>query len=85
MGKTVLKQSESKGNLLHKKMGAHAVDKERAGNGIAKERAAVSGRFVEAVRRPSPMRSKVSEYTREEANWLNSLVDSAAKDAIDKG
>ena len=85
MGKTALKQSESKGSLIHKKMSEYAAHKGKAGHWVVRERSAISGRYVETIHQTVPSQRKVSAYTREEADGLNSLVDSAAKDAIDKG
>ena len=85
MNKSVAGKSGSKGNLAHKYTGEVVIPKAKAGPGAVRERSAVSGRYVEAVRRPAPMRRTVSEYTRQGADWLNSLVRSVAKDAINRG
>jgi len=85
MSKGVIMKRGSKGNIVHKDTGKIVTHKAKAGLGVARERSATSGRFVEAVHKPASMRSKMSEYTRAEADWLNTLVHSAAKVAVTKG
>ena len=84
MNKSVAVKDESKGTV-HKHTGEFVIHKVKAGQGAVRERSAVSGRSLQVVRRPAPIRRKVSAYTREEADWLNALVHSAANGAINKG
>ena len=80
MSKNAVKKSKSKGSFVHKKTSEY-VAKGQGAQCVIRERSAGSGRFVEESHRPA-VRGKVSEYTIEEAEWLNSLVHSAAKGAL---
>jgi hypothetical protein len=85
MSKTLVKKNEPKGTVGHKKTVGYVVHKPKGGPWVLKEGSAVTGRCVKVVRGPSTARRKTSAYTPEEADWLNSLVHSAAKDTINKG
>jgi hypothetical protein len=72
-------KTESKGSVARKKVVEYAVHKAKAGPWEFREQPAGSEQFGVVVRQLPAKRRKLSKYTREEADWLNSLVHSATK------
>jgi hypothetical protein len=79
MSKNVVDKGHSKGSGDRRKSVEYVIPKAQSDQWAIREQSAGSTQVAEPARRPTPKRKKVSEYTREEAEWLNSLVHSAAK------
>ncbi len=79
MSKRVTTKGPTKGSGTYKKTAKYVIHKGQSDPWAVKEQ------FVEAIHRAAAKRRKISAFTRDEADWLNSLVRSAAEDLINKG